>query len=55
MAAAPVAKIKTTAPTNIYSVLVIVATLFLLFGTVYLAWRNNELYQQWIPLGPIGS
>ena len=49
MAEAASRKIKASAPTNVYSALVIIATLLLLAGTVYLAWRANDLFGNWMP------
>ncbi len=45
-------KIRVSAPTSIYTVMVIVATLFMIVGTVFLAWKSNELFGNWLPTGP---
>ena len=45
-------KIRIGAPNNIYTVLVIIATLFMCFGTVFLAVRSNQLFGTWLPFGP---
>jgi len=48
----PGGKIKVSPPNNIYTAWLIIATLFLLFGTVYLAVRSHELFGTWLPIGP---
>jgi hypothetical protein len=45
-------RITATAPTNIYSVLTILGTLFVLAGIVFLAVKSNQLFGEWMPLGP---
>ncbi len=45
-------RIKVSPPNSIYTVLVIVATLFMIVGTVFLAWKSNELFGNWLPIGP---
>lgn len=45
-------KIRVAAQNSIYTVLLIVATLFMLLGTVFIAWRSVELFGAWLPLGP---
>lgn len=44
-------KINVSPPNNIYTMLAIIATLFLLFGTVYLAVKSNALFGTWLPSG----
>jgi hypothetical protein len=34
-------------------VLIIVATVFVVLGTVFVAVRSNTLFGTWLPLGPI--
>ena len=36
---------------DVYSVLLVVATVFVVLGTVFLAVRSNELFGSWLPLG----
>ncbi|MCG3139051.1 MAG: hypothetical protein HJJLKODD_02929 [Phycisphaerae bacterium] len=45
------AKIRISPTSDIYTMLLIIATLFLLAGTVFLAMRNQELFGSWMPLG----
>ncbi len=45
-------KIKVSAPVTIYTVLLIIATLFTIAGTVFLAWKSNALFGDWMPFGP---
>ena len=42
-------RIKVSPPNSIYTVLVIVATLFVIMGTVILAYQSHELFGVWIP------
>lgn len=43
-------KINISPANSIYTLLIIVATLFLLFGTVFLAWQSQELFGSWMPI-----
>ncbi len=49
MAEAASRKIKATEPINVYSAFIIIATLLLLVGTVYLALKANDLFGNWMP------
>ncbi len=44
--------IKVSPPITVYTVLLIVATLFMIIGTVVLAWKSSELFGTWLPFGP---
>lgn len=44
-------RIKVSPPNSIYTVLVIVATLFVILGTVFLAYQSQQLFGSWIPKG----
>lgn len=44
-------RIKVSPPNSIYTVLVIVATLFVIAGTVFLAYQSQKLFGGWIPKG----
>ncbi len=48
----PVGKIKISPPSTIYTVFVILATGFVLFGTLYMAWLNHTMLGTWFPTGP---
>ena len=50
--AGPGSRIKVSPPNDIYTLLVIVATLFLLAGTIVLAMQSTKLFGTWLPLGP---
>ncbi len=45
-------RIKVSPPITIYTVLLIIATLFMILGTVILAWKSNMLFGDWMPFGP---
>ncbi len=45
-------RIKVSPPVTIYTVLLIIATLFMIAGTVFLAWKSNILFGDWMPIGP---
>ena len=36
---------------DIYTVLLAIATVFLLFGTVFVSIRNQQLFGTWVPIG----
>ncbi len=43
-------KIRVSPPSDIYTILLIVATLFAAVGTVWLAVMSNELFGNWLPI-----
>ena len=45
-------RIQVRPPVTIYTVLLIIATLFMIAGTVFLAWKSNALFGDWMPFGP---
>lgn len=39
-------------PSDTFTVLMVVATVFVLVGTIYTSVRADELFGSWLPLGP---
>lgn len=41
----------TSPPNDVYTILVIIATLFLAVATVFVSVQAQQLYGRWLPLG----
>jgi len=41
--------VRTKPSSDIYTVLLIIATLFVATGFVYVLWRNHQLFDSWWP------
>ncbi len=39
---------------DVYTSLLIIATVFMILGTVFLAWKSSVLFGTWLPTGPAG-
>ena len=49
----PITQVKPSS--DVYTVLVIIATIFVLMGTAFLVYRSLDLFDTWLPMGLAGQ